>query len=215
VGSGFEVDLAKGEQYTVFITLDDNLFEYLDINKQGDTLSVQLNSGHSYVDTTQRAVITLPSLDELTLSDASLGQVKDFDSLDAVRFDLSDGSRLDLRNIRANEIIIAMADISQVAGDVNAGSGDFTVSGASILLLEGSAEEVSIVVSGASHALLEGFEITNASVTLSEESSATIEAYGELSADLSSGSKLYYFGDPKLSDIKISGLSQMHKLSTR
>jgi hypothetical protein len=147
------------------------------------------------------------------LSDASLGNAKDFDSLDAVKFALSDASRLDLHNIRANELTIAVSDISQVAGGVDVNKGDFTLSGASILLLEGSAGEVSIGASGASHALLEDLEIINASVTLSEESSATIEAYGELSADLSSGSKLYYSNDPKLGDLKISGFSHMHKLS--
>lgn len=213
VESGFQVDFEKGEQYAVSITLDDNLFEHLDISKDGNLLSIRLNPDHSYVDTTQKAVVTLPSLEALTLSDASLGHVKDFDSLNAVRFDLSDASRLDLDNIRADELNITMSDISQVAGDIDVNKVSFTLSGASILLLTGSAGEVSIVASGASHALLEGLEIINASVTLSEESSATIEARGELDADLSSGSKLYYLDDPKLNDIKISGLSHMHKLS--
>jgi len=58
--------------------LNDNLFNDLDISMSGDTLRIGMKSIVRFDSTTQRAVITLPELDELSITGACQQWCPDF-----------------------------------------------------------------------------------------------------------------------------------------
>ncbi|UCD73742.1 MAG: DUF2807 domain-containing protein [Candidatus Bathyarchaeota archaeon] len=89
---------------------------------------------------------------------------------------------------------------------------ELDLSSGSSVKMEGSANNLTIDASSGSNLDLSEFRVHNANVELSGGSSATINLDGRLDADLSSGSTLYYIGDPTLGDIETSGGSTVKKI---
>jgi len=187
VGYAFEVEITQSSSYGVDITADEHVevsrtgedeyerkltFDYIQVSKAGDTLTIGLKSGYTYRSShllrplTLRAEITMPDLYELTLSGATRGTFEGFNSL--------------------HELIL-------------------TLSGASSLSARGTANDVLIIASGASHLELSDYPVHNANVTLSGASRATVNLDGRLDADLSGASRLLYIGEPTMGDIQTSG----------
>ena len=204
-GYAFDVDIVKADSYLISVTVDDNLYEYLDIRKQGNTLHIRLKPNYNYRNTTQKAAINLPDLEKLGLSGASKAKVTGFSSSHTVDFELSGASEADISNITAGDTNFKLSGASEASGSIAMADGIFELSGASSLELEGSANDIDIGASGASHVKLSGFSVVDAEVNLSGASTATINASGRLDGDLSGASKLYYMGNPTLGSIKTSG----------
>ena len=106
---------------------------------------------------------------------------------------------------------VQLSGASQADGSLTMTNGDFELSGASTLSIEGSARDVSVDASGASRADLSDFPVTNARIDLSGASNSTVNASGELNADLSGASTLHYIGNPTLGDISTSGASTISR----
>ena len=210
-GYAFEVNITKADSYLVRITVDDNLYEYLDVSKRGDTLHIGLKPNYNYGNITQKAAINLPDLRRLGLSGASKANIKGFSSSHSVDFDLSGASRTDISIMRTGDTHFELSGASHVSGGIEMADGRFDLSGASSLELEGSANDVSIEASGASHVRLSDFSVVDAEVNLSGASNATVNASGRLDGDLRGGSRLDYIGNPTLGSISTSGGSTISR----
>lgn len=204
-GYAFDVDVVEADSYFVRITIDDNLYEYIDINKQGDTLHIGLKPNYIYMNITRKATINLPDSEKLGLSGASKAKVDRFSSSHAVDFDLSGASNADISSMKAGNTNIELSGASKASGSIEMADGRFSLSGASSLELEGSANDVDIEASGASHVRLSDFSVVDADINLSGASGVTINASGRLDGNLSGGSKLNYIGNPTLGSISASG----------
>ena len=211
VGYTFEVEITRADSFFVSITLDDNLYDYLDVSQTGSTLRIRLKPGYSYLRTTQRATITMPDLRGLNLSGASRGDVSGFSSTDSLDIDLSGASSLDIDGVTAGSTDFDISGASKVSGSMEIADGDFNVSGASTVELEGTATDVTMNVSGASRMRLRDFAVDNADVVLSGASSATINAGGSLDVNASGASTVIYTGNSVLGDIDVSGASTVRE----
>jgi len=209
VGYAFEVEITQSSSYSVSITADDNLFDYILVSKQGTTLKIRLEPALHYAFTKLQAKITMPQLRGLTLSGATRGTVSGFSSTDNIDIEVSGASSLDLVDISAGDITFDISGASRVTGDITAGDADFDVSGASTVQLEGSASNIVVDASGASRVKLAAFPVSNADVTLSGASSGTVNLDGRLDADLSGASKLLYIGEFTMGTINTSGASTL------
>ena len=209
VSYAFQVEITRTDSFSVSITLDDNLFQYLEVRKVGSTLYVGLQRYHSYLHTTQRATITMPDLRELELSGASKGDVSGFTSTDSLQFEVSGASSVSINNMEAGDTQFNISGASKASGNIKIADGDFDVSGASTVELEGTADDVTIETSGTSNTNLEDFPVVNATLDVSGASNATINASGRLDANISGASTLYYIGNPTLGDIDVSGASKV------
>ncbi len=204
VGYAFEVEITQSASYSVSITADDNLFQYIQISKSGETLEIRLKTGN-YISTTRKAKITMPDLYGLDLSGATRGTVQGFSSSEDFSVDLSGASTLDMSGMSAGNIDFDISGASRVSGDITADDADFDVSGASRVELEGSASDIGINASGASSVELAAFPVNNAEVNLSGASTGTVNLHGRLDVDLSGASNLGYIGQPIMGTINISG----------
>jgi len=210
-GYAFEVEITQSDSYSVSITADDNLFEYIQVSKEGETLKIGRKPALSYISTTLRAKITMPDLYELSLSGATRGTVQGFSSSHDFILDLSGASSLDMVEMSAGDVEFDISGASRVTGDITAGDAEFDVSGASTVQLEGSATDIVVDASGASRAELAAFPVNNVDVTLSGASHGTVNLDGILDADLSGASKLSYIGEPTMGTINTSGASTLSK----
>jgi hypothetical protein len=208
-GSAFEVEIIQADSYNVSITADDNLFDYIRVDKDGDTLEIRLKPNYNYGFLTLRARVTMPSLYGLDLSGATKATVSGFDSSADFALDLSGASSVTMSEMSAGDMSLEASGASRVTGSIAAGDAEFDVSGASTVTLAGSANDIVIGASGASHVGLGDFPVDNAEVNLSGASRATVNPSGRLDVDLSGASNLSYIGEPTMGDISISGGSTM------
>ncbi len=212
VGHAFDVDITQSESFSISITADDNLFEYIVVTKSGSTLKINLRAGNSYSHTTQQARVTMPGLERLTLSGATRGTISGFSSTDDFRASLSGASSLEMDGIAAGEVSFELSGASHLTGDIIAGGDvDIELSGASKVTLAGSAGDLRLDASGASNAGLDDFPVGDVDISLSGASGATVNLDGRLDADLSGASHLDYIGQPTLGDLDTSGGSSVSK----
>ncbi len=177
-GSAFEIMITQSSSYSVSVTSDDNVIDFVRVSMVGDTLDIDITPGTSITSgplnrLTLRVEITMPELSELELSGAADGVVTGFTFSEVFVLDLS---------------------------------------GASSVVIDGTADDMILRGSGASDANLSNFRVHNAEVDLSGASEATINVDGSLDADLSGVSTLLYIGEPTLGDIDISSLATMRKI---
>jgi len=191
ISSAFQFEIKQSSSYSIDVTVDDNLIDYVQVSQDGETLKIRLGAAPSFRLVTLRASVTMPRLNGLTVSGASRGTVSDFTSTEGLNITVSGASR--------------------VEGDFTAGDIGFDVSGASTVRLEGSADDMVAVVSGASTFNLGDFTVNNADVNVSGASTGTINLDGRLDANVSGASTLLYIGDPVMGTINVSGASTLRE----
>lgn len=191
IGSAFEFEIKQSSSYSINITADDNVMEYVRVSQDGQTLKIGLRIVTWFGPVTLRASVTMPQLSDLTVSGASRGTISGFSSTE--------------------DLDITVSGASKVTGDITAGNVDFDISGASTIQLEGSANDIDANVSGASRLNLDAFTVNNADVNFSGASSGTVNLNGRLDANLSGASRLWYIGEPTMGTIDTSGASTVSK----
>ena len=212
VGSAFDVEIMESSSYSVSITADDNLFDYIEVSKTGYTLTIGLKWGHNYQSVTLRAEITMPELYELELSGATHGTIVGFGSSHEFSLVLSGASSLYAGDVSVGDIEVDISGASYFNGNLTAsGDATFVVSGASTVELVGEAEDLVATVSGASHVELSEFPVHNATINLSGASHSTANLDGRLDAVVSGASHLLYTGNPAMGDISTSDVSTISR----
>jgi len=211
ISNSFEVRITRDNKFLVSITIDKALNEYLNVDQRGDTLRIGLESGSIYTNTRQEAVITLPELRRLELSGASRARVAGFSTSDSAEYELSGASRLALDDIKSGDASMKLSGASEVTGKLVISNGNFDLSGASTIEIEGSASDITIDGSDASDIMLADFPVDNASIALSGASSAIVRLDGRMDLDLSGASRVEYIGEPKLGSMNLSGGSRIEQ----
>jgi len=191
VSSAFQVEISQSSFYSISITADDNIMDYIQVSKTDNTLNVGIQRG-SYQSTTLQVEIEMPEIDSLVLSGATIGIIKDFSSSELFVVELSGASRLEMQ-------------------DINVGDFKVELSGASRLTAEGSGNDLLSIVSGASNLDLSNLPVTNSNLSISGASQATVNLDGTLDATVSGTSTLYYIGEPTMGNIDISDTSSINK----
>jgi len=189
----FQAKITRADSFSVDITVDDNLLEYIVVRKSGNTLRIYLKAGYAYIGTTKTVEITMPKLDKLSLSGASQGEVSGFRSSERLEFEASGASSLDIDDMKGGDTSFEISGASHISGGIEISKGDFNVSGASSIDLEGYAGDLSIEASGASRVNLANFSVSNAEVRISGASVVTVNASGTIDGNVSGASRLTYF----------------------
>lgn len=189
--SGFQLELVQSSTFSVEVTADDNVMDYIDVNKSGNTLKIRPQWNRSFRSVTLRAKITMPDLDEIKLSGGSRASISGFSSIHDLSIGLSGGS--------------------SVTGNITAGDAYLDLSGGSQVNLQGTADDLDVNGSGGSQLELEAFSVNNADINLSGGGRATISVNGTLDVNLSGGSHVTYIGEPTSIDMNLSGDSTISK----
>ncbi len=188
---GFQVKITQSSVYSIEITTDDNVQEYIEITESDDTLMIRLTGFRSYTSVTLEAKITMPDIYGVNLSGGSQADVVGFNLSHNFSASLSGGSRL--------------------TGNLTIDDADFDLSGGSQVNLWGTAADLEINSSGGSQLDLETFPINNANINISGGGTAIINISGALDVNLSGGSKVIYIGEPVMDDTILSGGSTVRK----
>lgn len=188
-GRYVDVEVTRGDAFAVSVTADDNLWQALDVHRDGQTLFFALSDAHpAYEGITLHAVVTMPALARLDLHGGAHASLVGFDAVAPVlRVHGSGGSTVE-GTARAQDLSIEL-------------------SGTSHALLTGGAETLTIDGSGESVADLVGVEARAVDVSLSGASRGVVTATDRLDYHLSGDSHLEYAGAPQLGREETSGTS--------
>ena len=210
VTTSFDVDIIQSNDFSVTVTTNQNLFEYLDLQQNGDTLKLQLRSG-SYSFASLKAHITMPDIFSLEVSGASSGLVSNFNFTHSLALKATGASNIDLTNVKSGDIDMEISGASHINGGLVSANARFNISGASSVDLTGNGGALDVTASGASHATLKDFACGNIKVNFSTATSGSVNSGGRLDVQLSGASSLRYFGNPVLGEVNVSGGSSISK----
>ena len=208
LSQGFDAIISQDDSFSVETTLDDNLYDYLDIQQLGDTLQIGFQSG-SYRNYTAKVAITIPELNSLKLSSAARAEIVDFDTIDSLNLEASSASQITIADLEISNLQCQVSSASRVFGSVNIQNGNFLVSSASKIQLEGSAEVLSLDVSSASAINLANLDVVDMDIEISGASNGTINVSGTLDLGVHAASHLTYRGDPIIGSYNVSGGSSV------
>jgi RNA polymerase sigma-70 factor (ECF subfamily) len=195
IGSAFQVEITRADEFRTSITADDNLFPYIKVERIGTSLHVSLESKNKSISAkTLRATISMPALDGVTLGGACRASIKGFKSHKGFKARINSASRL--------------------SGEIEAAKIGLDVSGAGRVTLKGSAKEARISATGASSLELGDLTLDAADVSLTGASRATVNVKGKLDYTLSEASRLVYLGKPTIGKHEVSGASSASPGST-
>ena len=189
VSHAFKADIVQAERYSVVITIDDNLVQYLKVEQRGSVLYISLDDLSWTGDATLRAQVTLPNLQALEASGASQVSLSGFQP--SRRFDME------------------VSGASSIRGELNGADLKLRISGASTVTLDGEGANADIGVSGASRARLENLVLHDVDVEATGASTAVVNVAGRLNAEASGASNIQYLGNPSLGKVVESGASSV------
>lgn len=191
----FDVTVTQSDTFNVVLFVDANIANYLEVRRSGSWLIIGLEDGHTYNNVHLRAEISMPFIEEIEGSGATVVSMSDFSSAgDPADFSLK------------------LSGASVFSGTLNASDCDIHLSGASVINMNGSCNDLFLESSGASELNMGNFVAASAYFILSGASDGTIHVTDHLDANLSGASVLRYYGDPEIGNLTTSGASTLIKL---
>ena len=208
VGSCFRVDIKRTDSHSVTISGNEEVFDYVNVAKSGNTLKISIKPLTFFTRPNLQAGIAMPKLNKLRLGGAAICTVSGFSSDDAFDLNISGSSVLHV-DIEAGKTKVEVSGAGRLRGKMKLADAEFTLSGASRAELSGAANNVVLSAWGASRLDLADFILNDTGINLKGASEASVTVNGKLDMDLSSGSRLYYSGNPTMGKINVSGASTL------
>jgi len=208
VNSGFKFNITRSDSYSIRITADDNLFDYIQVSQEGTVLRILLKpllKTAWFVDITTLAEISMPHIVGVDTYGATHGTVSGFSSTENLDVRVSGASSLELVEMSAGDVNLDVSGASKVTGDLAAANMSLIVIGSSSIQLEGSAHDIVVNAYDASRVKLAAFAVNNANIKLYGASTGTVNLEGRLDANLDDASELEYIGEPTIGVINTSG----------
>jgi hypothetical protein len=169
--SGFQLELVQSSTFSVEVTADDNVMDYIDVYESGNTLKIRPQWNRRFRSATLRAKVTMPDLYEIKLSGGSGASISGFNSSHDLSVGLSGGSQVNLQGT-ADDLDVNGSGGSQLE------LGAFPVNNADINLSGGGRATINVNgaldvnLSGGSHVTYIG-EPTSIDTNLSGDSTVS------------------------------------------
>lgn len=217
IQNAFDVEIVQSGTYSISVTTNEALQDYLSVQKNGDTVTIKLTPNHPFTDfvlmrKTLKARIAMPVLKSLKVSGASHCRIRGFESTNNLDIEASGASHVTLNNIEAGDVKLVVSGESGISGKLTSVDVEFSISGASQVELTGTGEDVVLIAEGASKINLEFFVTQTADITLSGSSLVTTDTRSHLNFSLSGASRLYFLSNPNIGKMEVLGASTIkHK----
>jgi hypothetical protein len=211
-GSRFETDITCGKPYAVTVTMDDNIYRYLDIRLEGETLVVGLQSPALYQSISMVLNINLPRLISLDMCGcyAILHGSNPSENLDIF---MNEGSQLWVDHLQTRALGVTLLNYSLLFGGFVSNTAVFDMSGGSnAWLWNGNCDTLKATLSGAGVAINE-LVAQDLDIVLREDSKASINVTNKLKAVLQGRAVFQYYGNPVTVNILSNPSATIHQES--
>lgn len=184
IEAGYTCDLTvtKGDEFSVIVTSDDNLLDYLIVTISDEVLKIDLQPYTTYNNVIFKAAVVMPELESLTVSGASTANMTGFNSAGNFIVNITGASHGELSFLTVDNINATITGASQLTVNADSADGDLDIN-----------------CSGASKADFRNFSADNVHTSVSGASSTWVNLSGSLSGSVTGASNLYYGGTPDIS----------------
>lgn len=184
ISNAFVADISVVEgPPSIEVTLDDNLFEHLEIDVDGDELKIEMGPNSVTHRVEPRVVITMPELTELDVSGASSATVSGVEG-NGLKINLSGASNVEIDS-DVERLEVGASGASNVVYSGSAGSVKADASGASLIdFSDATVNDATVDASGASNIefsdldQLVGDASGASTIVIPESTSASLETSG-------------------------------------
>jgi len=192
ISHSFDVTINYSKDYSVTVKVDENLTDYLVVEKRGKTLKIGLKDGFSFRNIHLEAEITMPDIRRLGLSGATVVTIAGYGF--SHPFDMN------------------LSGVSKVIGKIQTGDLDLQLTGASKVKLNGRGHDLKIRASGVSTVKMDNFHVNDAGLSLSGSSNCRVNIGGHLNINASGSSTIEYCGSGEIGSIETSGSSRIRRI---
>lgn len=192
-GGPFEVEVMPGEAYAVSIEAEENLMQYINIDKDGDKLKVKVMEGINLRTRKDiRIRVSLPKVESISF--AGSGHVN-------VKGTIKDVEKLEL-SVAGSGDIMAAVDCPTVEGDI---------AGAGTLMLTGITRTLKLDVAGAGDCKCEKLLAEDVKISIAGSGNAWVYASLNLDVSVAGSGDIYYRGNPAIKQ-SIAGSGDIKKM---
>lgn len=173
IGGAYAISIKQGAEFNVSADGEEKDVDDLKIYEEDGVLKVKGNAGFSLFGNDGRRVgivITMPTVEEVSISGANKAKISGFKGLSKLSVDLTGASKTDI-DVETNELTVELT-------------------GASKATLKGSAKTANFDLTGACKLNSTGMQIQNADVTATGASKADLGHIEHLTQDASGVSKI-------------------------
>ncbi len=217
VPGSWEVDIFTGA-FDVQVTVDDNIFDDLRVERRGNVLQFGLRPGViMFRHVTLRAQVSMPTLDAVQVSGSGRVALTGFQS-STLRTDVSGSGSVKAADCHVDALEANVSGSGDIILDgCTVDSAAISISGSGGVVLPGEAaecmgESVSLRISGSGSADLRGCSFADADVRLTGSGSGWLTlGTGDLAGSISGSGSIRYRGAPTRVDIRTSGSGRVIK----
>lgn len=228
-----EADIIQGDEYKVEISLDSNLFEFVDISVQQleKKLTLIQKRNTQLKPSLFKISVTMPILKNLSIAGITKTAVSGFHnenqplslnisgissitadvSASTIKADISGIGNINLK-AKSKKCLFTISGSGEMTADINSTDTDSTISGRGDLYLKGKTEKCSFTVSGSAKIKAFDLETEEAVCTISGLGKVEINAKNRLEADVSGSGTVRYAGNPQHINLHSSGMGSIKKI---
>lgn len=185
VAGEMQVYITQGAVYSVKVEADENLFEYLDIEKDGNELEIGEKEGYNLDPKSPiKVYVTSPTFEALEISGS--GKIISQSKITHVK-----------------QIKIDVAGSGDVQLDVNAPEVKAQVAGSGDINLTGTAKEFSVDIAGSGDIKAFGLMTEITKIDIAGSGNAEVSASRELDVDVAGSGNVIYKGNPSVKQNKV------------
>lgn len=189
VSHAISVQIVQSDEYKVVVKHNDNIKQYLIVEKNGSVLKLGLQYGKSYKNVRVSAIIYTPTIETV---------------------DISGASEVFCSSLKSENLSIESSGASTFKGEINSENLKINASGSSSFKLQGEIQNMYCEMSGASYLKAKAMSVQKElKVHASGASYVSILCNGDIIAKLSGASSLHYYGTGSIINQSVTGASNL------
>jgi hypothetical protein len=190
VAGSMDVNLINGTEGNVVIKGESNVIEYIVTEVSKNKLIIKVEDGFN-LKTTRPLTVTVPVERINLVALAGSGDINNSGTLST------------------DTLEVALAGSGDIALSISASDTKTKIAGSGDIRLNGDSDALNIAIAGSGDFDASGLNSQNVTVSISGSGTAKVQCNGDLKARVSGSGDVFYYGNPKTRDTKVSGSGQI------
>lgn len=215
VASGIQAKFIKSSKNEVVVDVSrQDLLDKIETDVRGGNLKIQVKRGSNIrnANTLKVTVYSNSTINSIAISSAGSLEILDPISVNNFNADLSSSGKLKTGKVEATSSEINLSSAGKMTGELKTEKLAINASSSGELTLSGLAKQTTVNMSSNGKAFLQNLKTTNLTVNGSSGAGLKINVSNELNANVSSGAKVEYSGNPKSKSVNHSSGGSVSQL---
>lgn len=215
VASGIQAKFIKSSKNEVVVDVSrQDLLDKIETDVRGGNLKIQVKRGSNIrnANTLKVTVYSNSTINSIAISSAGSLEILDPISVNNFNADLSSSGKLKTGKVEATSSEINLSSAGKMTGELKTEKLAINASSSGELTLSGLAKHTTVNMSSNGKAFLQNLKTTNLTVNGSSGAGLKINVSNELNANVSSGAKVEYSGNPKSKSVNHSSGGSVSQL---